>query len=239
MTSPTAHDFPDYGRQSAVADIFVTDLPAASINADETVAVKFVGNLPYVFVFGVANAGLRITLEWYGNQAATQSIGSDRLEALANVPIFQPVPVKGPFMRQINRLSAYPNTRNTTVSMTAEPCTQYTAVGANAGAENALIAVANGGPIGGGGNVILNATQVRGGEAYCELDVLGATNWVAYLLSVDFLGATTFLASFYGTNRPNRARLYIPAQTMQVQLFNQDAGAHDYRALLSFKNFIM
>lgn len=231
-TTPVIHDYPDWGRQSAVADIIVAQHVNEVFAASVADGVKFVGQYPYVHVKARASlCGMMINLAWYLDQAATIQIGDDWAQSLALQEIETAFPVLAPYLKVTTHLTAYPNTATNVVSMTSTPQVPY---GGGNGV-NTLMSVANGGPIPGGGNVVIDASQVRGGEAYWEMDVLGAAVFVAYLLAVDNFTGEITLASNYAANRARGGTIFLPALPIRMRLFNQDAGAHDYRIFLVHK----
>jgi hypothetical protein len=233
MTTPIQHDYPDWGRQSAVADIIVAQHVNQNFAGTVTDPIKFVGQYPYVHVKARSSlAGMMINLAWYLDEAGTIQIGDDWTQSLATQEIEVAFPVLAPYLKVSTSLTAYPNTATNVVSMTAVPQVPY---GGGNGV-NYLLSQANGGPLAGGANVTLDASSVRGGEAYFEVDLLGATNFTAYLYAVDNFTGNVFLASSYAAVRAIRQRVFLPPLPARVQIFNQDAGAHDYRIFLHHKN---
>jgi hypothetical protein len=234
MTQPIAHDYPDWARQQSSSDIIVVDHSSQLINAALVDDIKFVGHYPYVHVEGINGAtGVKTVLRWFADQAGATVIDIDSVDALVNVPYSQVVPVRGPFLQVETILNAYPNTFTTLITMMSEPANPFGGIYG----DNALITQLNAGPLGGGANVTLTANSVRGGSAYFEADVLGATVFTIYLYAVDYQGVQNALASVYPASRGQPRNIHLPAQTIQVRVFNQDAAAHDYRVLLSHANF--
>lgn len=233
MTTPVAHDYPDWGRQAAAADIIVVQHVNEVFAAAIIDGPRFVGQYPYVHVRGGANVpNLQIHLQWYLDVAGAQFIGDDWAQVNAGQELIVTFPVRAPFLKVTSQLSAYPNTATSVVTMSPAPATGY----AGFAGDNALISVANGGPLGGGANVTITAAAVRAGPAYFEADVLGATAFTVYLQAIDAFIGNVFLASFYAAKRATRINLHLPPLPCQVQVFNQDAAAHDYRVFLVHQN---
>lgn len=234
MTQPIAHDYPDWARQQSSSDVIVADHQNELIAADLQDPIKFVGHYQYVHVEGInGNTGVKTVLRWFADQAGTVIINIDTVDALINVPYSQVIPVRGPFLQVETILFAYPNRFTTLITMMSVPANPFGGIFG----DNALISQLNAGPLGGGANVTLTANSVRGGSAYFEADVLGAVAFTIYLYAVDYQGVITPLASIYPVSRGHPRNIHLPAQTIKVQVFNQDAGAHDYRVLLSHANF--
>lgn len=236
-TTPIIHDYPDYGRQAASSDILVALHVNEVMAGPVTDAIKFVGQYPYVHVraFSVATS-VSVELLWYLDAVGTQPIGQDNAQTFGAVDVLGTFPVRAPFLKVVTRLAAYPNTATSEVTMTSAPSTPQSGVAG----DNALVSALNGGPLGAGANVTLTAKGSRGGEAYFEADMFGAADFTVYLYATDYLGVQTALASVYaiaGVRTGVGGKLvYLPAQTCQIQIFNQTAAAHQYRALLHHKN---
>lgn len=236
MTQPVQHDFPDYARHLASSDVVVVNHNSELIAGDTVDPIKFVGHYQYVHVEGINGAtGVKTILTWFADKDGLVLINIDSVDALAGVPYSVVFPVRGPFLQVTTMLAAYPNTFTTLITMMSQPATPFGGIFG----DNSLINQLNGGPLGGGANVTLTANSVRGGEAHYEADLLLATTFVIYLYAVDFQGVQTPLSSVYSATRATPRQLYLPAQTIKVVVINQDAGAHDYRVLLSHKNFAL
>lgn len=233
MTTPIKADYPDYGRQVSSADIIVVSHVNQNFVGFVADPIRFVGQYPYVHVKARSNlAGMMINLAWYLDEAGTIQIGDDWAQCLASQELEVAFPVLAPFLRVTTSLTAYPNTATNVVSMTSVPQVPY----GGGNGTNTLISVANGGPLAGGANVFVDASSVRGGEAYLEMDVLGAVNFTAYMFAVDNFVGNVFLATSYAAVRARPQHVFLPALPIRVQIFNQDAGAHDYRIMLHHKD---
>lgn len=231
-TTPVSHDYPDYARQLSSSDLIINSLGGVALAAERTEPIKLAGNYPYLHVAGFcATAGMRIRFAWFPDNTASFQIGTDEIHALAGVPIETTIPVRGPWVIITHTLSAYPNNVTTIITNNAANATQHNAVDGS----NLLWSVGNGGPLGGGANVTITAPCVRPGMAYWESDVLGAVAYTIYLFAVDYLGAELLLASLYAASGRAPRSVHLPAMTMRTRIFNQDAGAHDYRTMLAYR----
>lgn len=233
MTTPVAHDYPDWGRQQAASDILVASHSGVNLAAALVDPIRFVGQYPYVYVRGIGFAvPYSITLDWFYDNAGVNSAGFDVVNDRNVFDSQATFPVRAPFLRVTTELSAYPGLVSSFVHMTPTPLN----IPVGSTPQNVLIDQLNGGPLGGGANTVVAAQAVRGGPAYFEADLLGATNFVMYLYTLNHLGGRSNLASVYPASRGHPRNLYLPPSTVEVQIFNQDAVAHDYRVLLSYND---
>lgn len=226
MTSPTpvVQGQPDFQTFTQTSKIIIIN-KTQSFTGQTLFGPIYAGNMPFMNVRLAATVSMRVTIQWFADAAGTFQILDDTIVnaipglGTANVPI----PVRAPYCRFVVDLSAYPNTA--TLQAIATPSKHN--LRTTADGENTLF-VADNFTIAGGGNATFSAQVTRAGLATWVADGLGATNFVAYLMSTNFLGVTTKIDYVNTTNRGQRRQVYLPALPIKVQAFNLDGVNHDF-----------
>ncbi len=222
MTTPVAHGYPDWGRQSAKSDIEVLIMSGVSISGVTLSAVKFVGNMSYLYVRCSSASSMNVGISWFADEAATLSLFGDVVTTASGGDAVQCVPIRGPWVRFTFERGAYPGTINFQAYMTDVPFNVY----AGTDGENNLIDV-NATVVGAGATSTFNAIATRGNWVYWRGVLEAATSARILLLSVDFTG-TTHLIDYANQDLASSGRMVlVPALPLRVTVFNNDGVGRD------------
>lgn len=157
MTTPLAHGFPDWARQSAESDITVLYASGAALAGATTLGPYFVGGMPSLYLaFSGTGTRNRIQFSFYLDAALTQLVDQDAITTSQNGGFTGSITVFGPYVTITIEADTYPQTYNARCVMapSARACT-----GANASA----------------GQMLLGAPQnVAAGT---NVDVISAVTW--------------------------------------------------------------
>lgn len=218
MTTPVAHDNPDWGRGVAASDIVVTTLETVQINASTDTARVFVGNTPYISVFFVSGAVRgRVSLVWYTAATGGLAIGSDDVTAFNAAPALGAFAVRAPYVAFTIEQSAYPD------FITLRVMNTYAPVGLASGLASIELIAVDGTVIGAGATTTLNATAVRWGWGFWHaLFEEGLANRFR-LYQVDFFGNTHLLDTVTDDEFGRGKVIPLPPAPVRVFAENFDA----------------
>lgn len=229
---PVRQGNPDWGRQIAYGAIQILTRSAATASGT-AIGPIYAGNLPFIYLRLACIQAVELSVSWFMDSAGTQSLFGDvvTIDATAADAIVC-LPIRGPYVK-FTFLHAG---GNPTISLDVFSVPSRFNVYTLDGGKNVLVSGMNQN-LAGGANTTVRASTVRAGRAYWMGDLVGGTNFIIYLLSFDYLGVTTILDVVKPANRASARYLFIPATPMGIQVFNQDAGAHDYQVSLLFHPF--
>lgn len=230
MTNPTPvlQGAPDFLPQLASSNIKLQSF-AGNIAASRATGVMYCGNSPFLYVAQSCAVGMLTSMSFFGNDTGTELLPGTPIstDATAQDAVVC-VPVQGPYVSFTSELSAYPNT----ISFDAFAVPSRFNVHSGAAGQNMLISVLNTN-LAGGANIQLSAITVRSGKAEWTADLLGATSFIAYLISIDALGNTMIVDYINQVNRAQRRTVYLAPMRHYIHMFNLDGVAHQYNVLLN------
>lgn len=229
---PVQQGNPDWGRQIAYGAIKILQRSAATASGT-SVGPIYAGNLPFMYVRLSSIQPTELGIAWFMDAAGTQSLFGDVITIDATAAdAMVCIPVRGPYVKFTFLHAGVTPTINLDVFSVPSRFNVYTLDGG----KNVLVSGMNVN-LAGGANTTVRASTVRAGRAYWSADLVGGVNFTIYLLSFDYLGVSTILDVAKPANRASARYLFIPATPMGIQVFNQDAGAHDYQVSLLFHPF--
>lgn len=229
---PVRQGNPDWGRQIAYGAIKILQRSTGTASGT-SVGPIYAGNLPYIYLRLFCIQAVELSVSWFMDSAGTQSLFGDvvTVDATATDAIVC-LPVRGPYVK-FTFLHAG---GNPTISLDVFSVPSRFNVYTVNGGVNSLVVGMNVN-LAGGANTTVRANTVRAGRGYWYADLVGGVNFIIYLLAFDYLGVSTILDVVKPANRASARYLFIPAMPMGIQVFNQDAGAHDYQVSLLFHPF--
>lgn len=222
MTTPLAHGFPDWGRQSGRSDILVAHQTGVNLTGSTDYGPYFVGDSPYLYVDHSAAVATNLGIAWFADEAMTLSLFGDVITTASGGEAKQCIPVRGPWVRFHAERSAYPGTHNLRVYKVSSPFNVY----AGTDGENNLIDE-QGTAVGAGATATYNATSTRGGWIWWKGLLEAAASTRILLLSVDFTGATHILDYGSQDSGGTGRMVFAPALPLRVTVFNNDGVARN------------
>lgn len=223
-------DYPDFLRvEQWVGAPFVNalqialppDQPGFNFYTASWESVEF-----YVFQSGGGAATpIQLTLSWYDGPGGA-FLGSQVYQMLAGMQMRDVVPVTGAYLNV--GLNGWVGTRNVYLQVVPRRGTLAETFGAGWLPMLGYINVA----VAGGGNKVTNADRVQTGPATLAVFSSGV-NWFANLFELDLAGvAQTLLGTLgnAGGRSASPVTVRLPTRTVQLQVFNQDAGAANFYA---------
>lgn len=230
MTQPTAHGFPDFGRQIAAADISVFETNAF-VQGALTVGrgTYFVGNLPYLWINQLVNlGGMRTTFNFVDAPSGGDFISIVSIDTLAGMVCAGPIAVTAPYVQIFTSVDVIG--RQITLRLW-----QNYSWGADyrANLHNAMLAI-DGLSVNSLENEVLDAVTVHWGWGYFNAHMELATLGRLRLLAIDYLGNTQLLAYWRNGIAPIATMLTLPPRPVRLEALNGDGVARDLYAALYF-----
>lgn len=220
MTTPLAHGYPDWTRQTPASDVlFVQEIGAPSTGGVLR-GPFFVGATPAVGVsFLSVGTGHQVHLDFYGDQALTQFLGSQSLDFARDGSQFRgAIRVLGPWLR----ITVTPFVNGFTYNLSAWAAPTPGTIFGTA-TESVLINASQ--AIGIGATVALNADRLHPGVAHlyaCQR----AGAYTCSIYSVDFTGVRTFVLHRVMTALDFFSEMIaLGSGTPQVEIINTSGAA--------------
>jgi hypothetical protein len=230
VTTPTLHGYPDWGRQSASADISIFEINVTVQNA-LTVGrgTFFVGNMPYVWMRQVVVAGgMRTTLVFVDAETGGDRLSTHDIDTLAGMACSGPIAVTAPFMQVFTTVDVVGQTITLRLWQNASWGADYPAT-----IHNGMIAI-DGLNVNPAENEVVEAPAVHWGWGYFNAHLEGATAGRIRLLAIDYLGNTQLLAYWPNGIAPIATMLLLPPRPVRIEALNSDAVARVLYAALYF-----
>ena len=228
MTTPLAHDHPDYQRTVSATDIQVATASGAQGGGTVDHGTFFVGNLPYVYVFlSAGGGGARLRLIWR-DAIGGNVLGDNMVDVLDGMEASGGFAVLGPFV-QVTTLVSPVNTvvglrvwQNLTAGQEAAEVSHTELIHHN------FTAVAA------GVTQTTTATRVRWGWGFWNSDFEAATAFSSQLRTVDYQGNIRVLDFIPFATRGPSHLITLPPLPLRLTAFNGDAVARNLFAVVHF-----
>lgn len=230
MTTPTAHGFPDWGRQSASADISVFELNNFAQGA-LTVGrgTYFVGNMSHVWLRQTVDlGGMRTTLIFVDAPSAGDRLSSHDIDTLANMACSGPIPVTAPYMQVFTSVDVIGRQITLRLWQVNQGGVDYPA-----SLVNGMISI-DGLSVNAAENEVVEAPAVHWGWGYWNAHLEACTAGRIRLLMVDYLGNTQLLAYWVNGMAPVASIFLLPPRPIRIEALNSDAVARTLYAAVFF-----
>lgn len=220
MTTPIAHGYPDWTRQTPASDVLFIKESIGAPLAGVTRGPFFVGATPAVGVYVNANGtGHQVALNFYADQAGTQFLGTQSIDLSAAGVFFRgAIRVLGPWVKIAIAPFAAGNSIDLLAWAAPTPGTIFGTFD-----ENVLVQANQ--AIGIGATVTLTAGRVHPGVAHLYA-AQRAGIYTASVFTVNFAGGRTFVL------RRNMAAgeffdemIALGSGTPQVEIINTSGAA--------------
>lgn len=229
MTTPTAHDHPDWQRTVSAADIQVSTFSDPQNVGTLSYGTFLVGNLPFLYInFSVATGGARMTLRWLDEQTAISAIATYAIDVLANIPASGPVPVLAPWVEISITVDATPRTVTYQIWQTLVGGQDVRAPQGIVLISQDLVSIPN--------NTVTNieANGVRWGWGYWHAQFQASTTFRIRLQQRDYTGAATLIDFVpLNTNQPGQM-FTLPPRPLRLEVLQQDGVARDLLATVMY-----
>lgn len=224
MTTPIAHGYPDWGRQSAASDIRVLEINGLQQNIPTAGrGTFFVGNSPYIWIIlSVDVGGLRLSLNWRDAASGGVLIASDAVDTLAGRSCDGPIAVKGPYLEIFTNVDLAGRVITVRIWHSRSVGQDH-----RANQHNGLIAI-DAGNVNAGATQTFNPAAVRWGWGYWNTYISACAVGSMKLYALDYLGAVQLLGYWEAGFGPLATLLVLPPRPIQSVTFNGDAVARTY-----------
>lgn len=229
MTTPSAHDHPDWARTISGTDVKVWSATTA-VGVGTVVLGRFlVGNLTHIQLsMSVDVGGARMFALWYDQETGGTTIATDRVDCRAGIPARGALEVLGPWVQ----LSLVADAAGRNVSLQV-----WQSLTAGQGASELIpgnmIAVDTA-VLGAGATRTDDALVTRWGHGHWFGHMEAATTFFIKLLGVDYQG-NTYMWDAVGLGIPmGSRRIVLPRGPMRIVTTNFDAAPHNISLSLNY-----
>jgi hypothetical protein len=232
MTTPIAHGYPDFTRVVAKSDVVYHNIDDLDIDAQETLARKFVGDRTHIGFFIQPSAGgFNLYFSFHGQPVAAEEMGSHSFDVPIGTVAQLTIPVAGPWMEIVVTPSAV-NSAYTFKVWGTDTADTYSRTSPNAGS---LISQ-HGVNINAGATRNDAATRLWPGPAAWGVKAT-ATAWQAFLERKDYTGAVTVIDWINNANSGELRQLYLPHQPINIRTVNLDGVARTFYVYINAHPF--
>ena len=230
MTTPVPHDYPDWGRQIAAADIGIFTLNAFTQGAASVGrGTYFVGNVSFVWIRQTVDAGgLRTRLNFVDAPSAGNFVSTHAIDVLAGQACTGPIPVTAPYMQLFTDVDVVG--RVITVRLWQN---QQGGVDFPGNIHNGMITL-DALNVNAGATQVVSAPAVHWGWGFFNTNIEACVAGRIRLLAIDYLGGVQLLAYWVAGFQPMATVLVLPPRPVRIEAFNGDGVPRNLYASLYF-----
>lgn len=228
MTTPVAHDHPDWMRTLANTDIGVFNNQVSVGVAGVNHGRFLVGTSPYIqLTYSVQAGGARLTLDWYNAKTGSALIGTNTVDILAGGVANGSFPCLGPYVE----LSSVADANNRTVNLQAWQ-SSVAGWGAPMNTPGQLI-VADAVAVPTATTTDFNAADVMWGWGFWHSHFEGGSVFRHRLYAVSYQSVATLLDFVPASMNIAGNNLMIPPRPMRIQVLQNDGVNRELFATLT------
>lgn len=227
MTTPTAHDHPDWGRTVSGADIRVVNASGVQGALFVSHGTFFVGNLPHVHIaLETLAGGVQLELDWLDAETGGNQVGLNRVDCLAGVDASGSFPVLAPFVEVFTRVDAIGRNISLDMWQTLSPTPVRTGVFGNE-----LISVFQD-PVAAFTEDQYTAIHVCWGWAHWTTLFDNPASWDVKLRAVDYQGNTTLIGYRHVLHPVTEGLIFLPPAVIRMGALNNTAAGVQFTGIL-------
>jgi hypothetical protein len=232
MTAPVSAGYPDWGRQASEAQVLEINDTGVVGNGVQIYPIRYIGNAKELYVLANPSTfGCNFNVSFYADAGGIEVLGSHSIHCQQSDIARQPLPILGPYMGA----SVFPSgggnfSYSFLVWRTPAPGTLIGVAG------DIVVFGQTGSAIAGTGGVTLLSPNVTEGPISWSFFMTGG-NYIATLFARDYVGNKTPLDRVdNATASRDRRTLWVPPQTIQIDITNNNAAAQTFDLFMSRKH---